>query len=50
MQFVTQRAMQFHYCRNKPGLRSAEGSNVSVTREHPSWKPDPNQCVHQQPG
>lgn len=41
MQFVSQRAVQFHHHRNKPGLRSAEGSNVSVTREHPQLEARP---------
>lgn len=41
MQFVNQRAMQFHHHRNKTGLRSAEGSNVSETREHPQLEARP---------
>lgn len=41
MQFVNQRAVQFHHCRNKPELRSTEGSNVSATREHPQLEARP---------
>lgn len=41
MQFVNQRAVQLHHCRNKPGLRSAEGSNASATREHPQLEARP---------
>lgn len=43
MQFVNQGAVQFHHDRNKPGLRSAEESSVSVsaTREHPQVEARP---------